>query len=80
MRRLGSNLFKLGEEYAAYKNFRMDKFAYEKSILVYFCSSNADKFFLRQYERTVYSLKVMNIGIIIIFTDRAAWMNYTEHS
>lgn len=51
MRRLGSNLYKLGEEYAAYKNFSKDKFAYEKSILDYFLSRNADKFFLRQYEK-----------------------------
>ena len=50
MRRLGSNLYKLGEEYAAYKNFRKDNFAYEKSILDYYLSRNADKFFLRQYE------------------------------
>lgn len=51
IRRLSSNLYKLGEEYAAYKNFRKDKFGYEKSILDYFLSRNADKFFLRQYER-----------------------------
>ncbi|MBS1519084.1 MAG: hypothetical protein JSS91_13440 [Bacteroidetes bacterium] len=51
MRRLSSNLLKLGEEFAAYTNFRNDKYRYEKSILDFFRSKGADKFFLRQYEK-----------------------------
>ena len=51
MRRLCSNLFKLGEEYIAIINFRKDKYLRGKKILDYFLSKNADKFFNRQTER-----------------------------
>lgn len=56
MRRLNSNLFKLGEEFSAYKNFRNDEYSYEKSILDYFLSKNSDKFFSKQYEKITMQL------------------------
>ena len=51
VRRLCSNLYKLGEEFAAYKNFRQDSFNSEKSILDFFLSRNADKFYLKQISK-----------------------------
>lgn len=51
VRRLCSNLYNLGEEFAAYKNFRQDSFNSEKSILDFFLSRNADKFYLKQISK-----------------------------
>ncbi|MBN8572054.1 MAG: hypothetical protein J0M18_20730 [Ignavibacteria bacterium] len=48
IRRLASNLFKLGEEYGAYKIFNENKFEKEKSLLNYYALKNSDKFFWKQ--------------------------------
>ena len=48
IRRLASNLFKLGEEYGSYKVFNENFFEKEKSLLKYYASKNADKFFWKQ--------------------------------
>src|SRR5687768_5079127 len=51
IRRLSSNLFKLAEEYAAYKNFKKDRFDYEKNLLEFYFFKNADKFFWKQHTK-----------------------------
>jgi hypothetical protein len=52
VRRLSSNLFKLGEEYGAYKNFRENKFDFEKNLLDFYFSKNAEKFFPKQLNKS----------------------------
>ncbi len=49
MRRLSSNLFKLGEQFASYKNFRSNTFEYERNLLEFYSSKNIDKFFWKQH-------------------------------
>lgn len=51
IRRLSSNLYKLGEEFAAYRNFRNDKYRYEKSILDFFYQGMRISFFLSSMKR-----------------------------
>lgn len=51
IRRLSSSLFKLGEEFAAYKRFRNNEFNYEKELLDFYSISNNDKFFRKQFEK-----------------------------
>lgn len=52
IRRLNSNLFKLGEEYGAYKNWRKNDINYEKSLLGYYFTKNAEKSFQKQLTKT----------------------------
>lgn len=52
IRRLSSNLFKLGEEYGAHKNFRENKFDFEKNLLEFYFSKNAEKFFPKQLKKS----------------------------
>jgi hypothetical protein len=49
IRRLTSNLLKIAEEYCAYKNFKSDKFNYEKSLLEFYFHKRIDKFFWKQF-------------------------------
>ena len=49
MRRLSSNLFKLAEEFAAYKIYISDRFDFEKNLLEFYASKNIDKFFWKQH-------------------------------
>lgn len=51
IRRLSSNLFKLGENFVAYNNFKKDNFNFEKNILDFYSYQNDDKFFWKQFER-----------------------------
>lgn len=48
IRRLNSNLFKLGEEYGAYTSRRKNEFEYEKDLLNFYFAKNADKSFKKQ--------------------------------
>lgn len=50
IRRLSSNLFKLAEEFAAYKIYKSDRFDFEKNLLEFYASKNIDKFFWKQYK------------------------------
>lgn len=49
IRRLSSNLFKLGEEFISYKKFRDNEFNYEKNLLDFYSTTNDDKFFWKQF-------------------------------
>lgn len=51
IRRLSSNLFKIGEEYASFKNIRADKYNYEKNLLDFYSSKGSDKFFIKQLSK-----------------------------
>lgn len=51
IRRLNSNLFKLGEEFAVYKNIKLDKYNQEKNLLDFYAARSSDKFFIKQLER-----------------------------
>lgn len=51
MRRLSSNLFKLGEEFISYKRFRDNEFNYEKNLVDFYSTGNDDKFFWKQFEK-----------------------------
>ena len=61
MRRLSSNLLKLAEEYAAYKNFKEDKFEYEKNLLEFYFLKNVDKLFWKQHEKIVKYMEEQNL-------------------
>ncbi|MBX7045825.1 MAG: hypothetical protein K1X86_08300 [Ignavibacteria bacterium] len=49
IRRLTSNLFKAAEEYCAYKNFKSDRFDFEKNLLEYLFHKRIDKLFWKQF-------------------------------
>ena len=51
IRRLSSNLFKLAEEFAAYKNFKRDRFDFEINLLNYYSAKDIDKLFRKQHIR-----------------------------
>lgn len=61
MRRLSSNLLKLAEEFAAYKNFKDDKFEYEKNLLEFYFLKNVDKLFWKQHEKIVKYMEEQNL-------------------
>lgn len=61
IRRLSSNLFKLAEEFAAYKNFKEDKFDFEKNLLEFYASKNVDKFFRKQHGKIEKYMDVQNL-------------------
>ncbi len=61
VRRLSSNLFKLAEEFAAYKNFKKDRFDYEKNLLEFYFSKNVDKFFWKQHDKVEKYLEEQNL-------------------
>jgi len=61
IRRLSSNLFKLGEEFAAIENFSKDEYNFEKNLLDYFFSKNDDKFFLRHNDKIQKNLRDLKI-------------------
>jgi len=52
LRRLSSNLLKVGEEFGAYITFRKDKFAYNKSLSAYYLSKSSQKLLARQINKT----------------------------
>lgn len=52
IRRMASNLLKLAEEFAAYKNFQKDRFYYEKNLLEFYSEKNVDKLFWKQHAKT----------------------------
>lgn len=58
MRRLNSNLFKILKEFLAYKTFRKDRYGFEKSLLDYYFSRDADRFFIKQTENIREFLEV----------------------
>ncbi len=51
IRKLSSNLFKLGEDYIAYKMFRKDEFEQKKSILNYYSFKDDDVMFWKQADK-----------------------------
>lgn len=51
MRRLSSNLFKAGEDYAIYITDRKNNFQNEKSLLDFYSSRNSDRYFTRQLKK-----------------------------
>lgn len=61
MRRLASNLFKLAEEFAAYKNFRNERYNYEKNLLEFYFSKNVDKLFWKQHAKAENYLEEQNL-------------------
>lgn len=61
IRRLSSNLLKLAEEFAAYKNFKEDKFEYEKNLLEFYFLKNVDKLFWKQHEKIEKYMEEQNL-------------------
>ena len=52
IRRLSSNLFKLAEEYGAYKTFRNVRFDYNKYLLEFHLSRSEEPLYLKQQNKT----------------------------
>ncbi len=52
IRRLSSNLFKLGEQFIAYRSFKNDEYENKKRLLEYYSASGLDSLFRKQLSST----------------------------
>jgi hypothetical protein len=61
MRRLSSNLFKIAEEYGAYKSFRNDRYEFNRHLLEFHFLKGVDSLYLKQQKKTEDFLEMQSL-------------------